>query len=582
MKKFLLLIAALFCAACASTVASPPASAQPCQWNYTFVANVATAVYCGNVISSGGANITSLASVAALEAIPAPTVAQTFNTLSYNVGKNLGGGFWYFDITSSTNDPCGITGGVAASDGTTGRWRRIPPVEKLTASMCGAYGDGTHDDAAALQAGLNTGANLYLDCDNNHSYLLVANALRFQRNSQIFEGCGNAIYPALGRSIITSSTSGLGRLISFSVSPGNPGVTSAQLRDMDVECNSILATGVEVYDNSVNTGSGNGHNELDHVSVRDCTSVGVELGHSQSAPRFANDFRGFDVVSQNNARGFWLNGSTENCFNCTIYENTTAGVRMETGGEWNCHSCISYGNNAYIQAANPFNITLVGGTSQQETSGIIEIDDGPAAGGSITVTGMYLNVANTASEMFNFKAAAGSIALTGDFAVSQGGSSTAVNGCNPTFSMDFGGSQGFTYGGTCTTYTDTNVPAGSAVSLTNATPLTLVGLTLQPGTWDVQGTVVFAPAGSTNTTLTFAGLNSAGNAIPTAPNNGGYVSSVPASVAGHAPSLTTGITRYVLASTTTIYLNAEAFFNSGTEAMYGYMRAQRPSTSVAN
>lgn len=127
-------------------------------------------------------------------------------------------------------------------------------------------------------------------------------------------------------------------------------------------------------------------------------------------------------------------------------------------------------------------------------------------------------------------------------------------------------------------YISSTVLVGSAVSLSSSATANITSISLTAGDWDVEGNIVFNPAGSTTTTLATAAINTTSATLPTAPGAGAYnfwFTSSAGTAAGFAPALPTGMTRISLASTTTVYLVAQATFGVSTETAYGFIGARR-------
>lgn len=124
-------------------------------------------------------------------------------------------------------------------------------------------------------------------------------------------------------------------------------------------------------------------------------------------------------------------------------------------------------------------------------------------------------------------------------------------------------------------YFSTNVPAGSAVSLSSGVAANIASRSLGPGEWDVSGTVVFAPAGTTTTSDTQAAISQTSATIPTISDVAAVGHEGVALGAGLGRNLNTGTCRISLATTTTIYLVGKAVFAISTETAYGYIRAVR-------
>ena len=124
-------------------------------------------------------------------------------------------------------------------------------------------------------------------------------------------------------------------------------------------------------------------------------------------------------------------------------------------------------------------------------------------------------------------------------------------------------------------YISSTVLSGSALSITTATPLNITSISLTAGDWDVWGNVVFVGASSTVTTQVTAAISTTTATLPTLPGGGGY-----AQISGTLGTTTTqvlptGITRISIASTTTVYLVAQAAFTTSTMSGYGALNARR-------
>ena len=124
-------------------------------------------------------------------------------------------------------------------------------------------------------------------------------------------------------------------------------------------------------------------------------------------------------------------------------------------------------------------------------------------------------------------------------------------------------------------FLSSTVLIGSAVALMTATPANVTSLSLAAGDWDVYGAVYFAPAGTTIIAGEQGGISTTTGTLPTAPA-GGYAEVQGLTLAAGAEvSLILGYTRVSLATTTTIYLVAEAAFTVSTCGVYGSISARR-------
>lgn len=124
-------------------------------------------------------------------------------------------------------------------------------------------------------------------------------------------------------------------------------------------------------------------------------------------------------------------------------------------------------------------------------------------------------------------------------------------------------------------YISANLPLGSAVSLTSGVAANVTSVSLTAGDWDCQGNVAFNNVNAaTVQTFSICWLSTTSATLPTAPNGGAY-SQWAGSVTGNGPILPTGPTRLSLASTTTLFLGAEAFFTVNTATAYGFVGCRR-------
>lgn len=121
-----------------------------------------------------------------------------------------------------------------------------------------------------------------------------------------------------------------------------------------------------------------------------------------------------------------------------------------------------------------------------------------------------------------------------------------------------------------------NVPSGSAVSLTTGTAANVTSLSLTAGNWIAAGNVCFAPAGTTTSNFNMAWLSQTSATLPTAPNAGAEVIQSAAIVASNGTfCLPTGSTFLTLSSSATLYMSAFSNFATSTMTAYGYVFAIR-------
>lgn len=124
-------------------------------------------------------------------------------------------------------------------------------------------------------------------------------------------------------------------------------------------------------------------------------------------------------------------------------------------------------------------------------------------------------------------------------------------------------------------YISSNIAIGSAVSATTATTLNITSISLTAGDWDVRGNVGFISAAGTLPTILIGSISQTSATLPTAPNGGAYAREEISFPAAGTQIFPTGTLRISLASTTTIYLVAQATFTVSTLTAYGFIGARR-------
>jgi hypothetical protein len=123
-------------------------------------------------------------------------------------------------------------------------------------------------------------------------------------------------------------------------------------------------------------------------------------------------------------------------------------------------------------------------------------------------------------------------------------------------------------------FVSSTVPAGSAVSLTTGTNANVTSISLTAGDWDLSGSIYFNPAGTTATSQILGCISTTSATFPPAPDSGGAFF-LPFSSTGSTIGVPISKIRISIASTTTVYLVAQAAFTVSTNAAYGFIGARR-------
>jgi len=119
--------------------------------------------------------------------------------------------------------------------------------------------------------------------------------------------------------------------------------------------------------------------------------------------------------------------------------------------------------------------------------------------------------------------------------------------------------------------------AKSAVSLSTGVASDVGSISLPAGDWDVSANVVLTFGTTTAVTQQVAWISATSATLPSLPNSSFVETNASITAPGVAinESMTTGTTRLLLASTTTIYFSCQAAFTVSTLAAGGIIRARR-------
>lgn len=123
-----------------------------------------------------------------------------------------------------------------------------------------------------------------------------------------------------------------------------------------------------------------------------------------------------------------------------------------------------------------------------------------------------------------------------------------------------------------TGYVTSAIASGSAVSLTTATAANVTSISVPAGTWFISGNINFSAASAT-VTGTSGGISSTTGTLPT--DGTEVYSGVQVTLLSETDSVTLPPKRFVLGSTTTVYLVAKSTFSAGSVGAYGSITAQQ-------
>jgi len=386
-----------------------------------------------------GAGVATYGSVALLR-LNTAALSLVFLSGYYAAGDG-GSGLLLFvpSDTTSADD-----GGTIFVDASGHRYYRVGISSFVTAEMFGAKGDGSTDDSAALNAALTHPLRLLLSAKT----YAIANTVRFQFSGQIIEGAGSGFQTQEGNTEVKWTGSSGGKMFSFRASSSGAENSNCSVRDLMFDGNLLAGVGIEVYDNSDSAGGGNWRNSLYNVAIQNVTQgsgIGIELGHSNSSPNFANDFFMVGGGIYNCETGAIGQGATENFYNATLLDNTTAAFSGLDGSMWNLHNVICVGNETDFLHHNIQLLSIAGGWYENSVNGSITPASG-AANGNFSIAGAYLHTASS-SYLINFGGVAGATSVTGCFCPGVS-SSGLIYGINGGYAEAFTGNQGMVWGNT--------------------------------------------------------------------------------------------------------------------------------------
>lgn len=118
----------------------------------------------------------------------------------------------------------------------------------------------------------------------------------------------------------------------------------------------------------------------------------------------------------------------------------------------------------------------------------------------------------------------------------------------------------------------------TAQTLTTATALNLVTISLTPGDWDITGLIILTPSGAAPSSIT-AAINTTSATLPTVANlcaGTGSMTQLRASwTNAQAQTFQTGRCRVLVSAATPVYLIAQCTFSGGSVTAQGYIYARR-------
>jgi hypothetical protein len=236
---------------------------------------------------------------------------------------------------------------------------------------------------------------------------------------------------------------------------------------------------------------------------------------------------------------------------------STSALQYTSGTGFTCYANSATTTGTLAQFAATTSTQLAGVISDETGSGVLVFGTSPTIG-TPTISGGTINSTSVGATTPNTGAFT-TLSATGLVSPS---STVGIKGTATNDNAQAGSIGEFP--------TPTNL---SAVSLTTIVPANVSSVSLTAGDWDIQGTVVYVPAGSTTAIAFISGISTTSATLGA---NGTFSAQVSTYAAGSGqPSITSPTVRISLASTTTVFLIADANFAVSTCTASGFLRARR-------
>lgn len=301
----------------------------------TVAAPVAVTVASGSAIQSAN-------SVIAAKALTGLVNNQFVKLTGYYAANDGGGGDLIYSSGSAATADNGM---VFALDSMPGRLLRLLNGQPRNVRMFGAKGDGVTDDLPAFNAAVSSfGPNLGIADDPSYvggeliipkhngalGYFLNGTWKPRKRIHIHGEHAGQQFTNAATRLIFPANTDGIG-LESFQIS-GMSDPQFTKISDLNIYCNSKLATGRGVYSSCVFF--------MENVRISNFAGRGVEIIASAGAGNADGFSLKYVAVSTCGGDGFFVSGSDAQIG--TFYQCDASG-----NAGWGFNDIASYGNSYY-------------------------------------------------------------------------------------------------------------------------------------------------------------------------------------------------------------------------------------------
>ena len=299
--------------------------------------------------------------------------------------------------------------------------------------------------------------------------------------------------------------------------------------------------------NSVVIGSSNSFNNgSSSLAVGDNVGIGSSCQNcfisGENGSRIGNGSTGCTNVGNGNAIG-------SSTFYAFVAGN---GNTINGGSNWGIALGASNTLNASHQVA-------IGKNANVTNSGSMILCDSAATDNPPTDTAIDMFVSKF-SNGYKFYVVGGASPIIG-LQLTSAGSSLLGTNTNNNASAGYVGE-----------YVESVVLSGAAVSLSNATVANMTSVSLTAGDWDVYENLTYNI--SVGATIVGGGISTTSATLPDASVQSAYTNNAAATL-GQGTGITLPMRRISIASTTTVYATAYAYFAAGTVSVYGKLSARR-------
>lgn len=216
--------------------------------------------------------------------------------------------------------------------------------------------------------------------------------------------------------------------------------------------------------------------------------------------------------------------------------------------------------------------TSVTGILKGNGTGVSAATAGTDYQSPITLTTIGTGAATFVSNTLNIPTPSGTGTVT---SITCFGTAITISGtCTTTGQLPGETSNGSASSGNIGEYTVLTVASGSAVAATSTVPFNIGSFSLTAGDWDCRAVTQFTAASGATVSVRSGWLSSTSASVPTGSTS--YFlelgTTLAANAVGAAP---TGIQRFSLSGSTTIYLSAQYNFASGSVVAYGTAACRR-------